>query len=94
MKMRKILLSLTVGLLAAGASAQMKFVDRGVNVYCRFSPNCQVSPTVQTRADAVFAAWKEHADQLETGQGDSAQRIETALDELNGEIRNELLTLH
>ena len=48
MQMRKILFSLAIGLLAAGASAQMKFVDRGINIYCRFSPNCQVSPTVQT----------------------------------------------
>ncbi|HTQ49955.1 MAG TPA: hypothetical protein VMJ12_04530 [Candidatus Acidoferrales bacterium] len=26
----------------------MKFVDRGDNVYCRFSQNCQVSPMEQT----------------------------------------------
>jgi hypothetical protein len=49
MKMRTILLSLAAGLLAAGASAQsMKFVDRGANVYCRFSPNCQISPVTRT----------------------------------------------
>jgi hypothetical protein len=46
--MRKILLSLAAIFLAAGVSAQMKFVDRGDNVYCRFSPNCQISPIVQT----------------------------------------------
>jgi hypothetical protein len=46
--MRKILFSLAVGLLAASASAQMKFVDRGDNIYCRFSPNCQVSPVTQS----------------------------------------------
>src|SRR5215472_12507798 len=51
MHMRKILLSLAAVsvFLAAGASAQsMKFVDRGANVYCRFSPNCQISPTEKT----------------------------------------------
>jgi hypothetical protein len=46
--MRKILLSLAAVFLAAGASAQMKFVDRGDNVYCRFSPNCQISPVEKT----------------------------------------------
>lgn len=46
--MRKILFSLAVGFLAASASAQMKFVDRGVNIYCRFSPNCQVAPVTQS----------------------------------------------
>lgn len=47
--MRKILLSLAAGFLAAGASAQsMKFIDRGANVYCRFTPNCQISPAEQT----------------------------------------------
>ncbi len=53
-----------------------------------------VSPAVQKRADTVFATWKECAGDLETGQGDSAQRIEKTLDDLNGEIRNELLALH
>ena len=53
-----------------------------------------VSPAVQARADAVFAEWKAHADELESGQGDSAQRIESAIDQLSGEIRNELLALH
>jgi hypothetical protein len=49
MHTRTILFSLAAGLLAAGASAQsMKFVDRGANVYYRFSQNGQVSPTVQT----------------------------------------------
>jgi hypothetical protein len=48
MHTRKILLSLAAGLLAVGASAQMKFVDRGDNIYCRFSPNCQVSPITRT----------------------------------------------
>ncbi len=53
-----------------------------------------ISPAAQSRADAVFATWKECAGELETGAGDSAQRIEKALDDLNGEVRNELLSLH
>jgi len=53
-----------------------------------------VSPAVQQRADAVFAEWKAHAGELESGQGDSAQRIENAIDQLTGEIRSELLALH
>jgi hypothetical protein len=46
--MRKILLSLAAVFLAAGASAQMKFVDRGANVYYRFSQDGQISPVEKT----------------------------------------------
>jgi len=53
-----------------------------------------VSKDVQARADALFAAWKENAGELESGQGDSAQRVETAIDALTGEVRGELLALH
>jgi len=53
-----------------------------------------VSPSVQQRADALFIEWKAHAGELESGQGDSAQRIDTAIDKLTGEIRGELLALH
>lgn len=52
-----------------------------------------VSPSVQTRADRLFATWKENAGELESGQGGSEQAIETALDEVNGSIREELLAL-
>ena len=53
-----------------------------------------VSPQVQQRGDALFAEWKAHAGELESGQGNSAQRIERAIDQLTGEIRSELLALH
>lgn len=53
-----------------------------------------VSPTVQVRAENVFAAWKERAGELASGEGDSAQRIEGAIDELDDEIRKELVALH
>jgi hypothetical protein len=46
--MRKILLSLAAVFLAASASAQMKFVDRGANVYYRFSLSGQISPVEKT----------------------------------------------
>jgi hypothetical protein len=53
-----------------------------------------VSPAVEARAEAVFRTWKERATELETGEGDSAQHIETAIDDLNSEIRKELVALH
>jgi hypothetical protein len=48
--MQKILISLAAGFLAAGVSAQSLQLDN-VNypgIYCRFSPNCSVSPTEQS----------------------------------------------
>jgi hypothetical protein len=53
-----------------------------------------VSKDVQARADALFDSWKENAGELESGQGDSAQRIEATIDALTGEVRSELITLH
>jgi len=49
MKM-KILFSLAAGFLAFGASAQsLKFVSANYpGIYCRFSPDCQVSPAEQS----------------------------------------------
>ncbi|MBS0514042.1 MAG: hypothetical protein JSS16_01005 [Proteobacteria bacterium] len=52
-----------------------------------------VSKDVQTRAEAVFVAWKENAGELESGRGESAQHIEMAIDALTGEVRDELLAL-
>jgi len=52
-----------------------------------------VSPAVQARADMLFAAWKENASELERGQGNSEQAIESALDEVTVSIREELLML-
>ena len=40
---------LAAGLLAFGASAQsLRLTNVGPGIYCHFSPNCQVSPTVQS----------------------------------------------
>ena len=52
-----------------------------------------VSPTVQTRADRLFAVWKENAGELDSGQGESEQAIEAALGEVTDAARAELLTL-
>ena len=52
-----------------------------------------VSPAVQARADKLFAAWKENASELERGEGNSEQAIESALDEVSISIREELLML-
>ena len=52
-----------------------------------------VSSKVQARADALFLVWKENAGELESGQGESAQRIEAAVDALTGEVRDELSAL-
>lgn len=52
-----------------------------------------VSPEVQARADRLFAAWKENAAELDSGQGGSEQAVETALDEVTASIREELLAL-
>ena len=52
-----------------------------------------VSPAVQARADRLFAAWKENASELERGEGNSEQAIESALDEVSISIREELLML-
>ena len=47
--MRKILFSFVAGLLACGASAQsLKISSVGQGIYCRFSANCQVTPTEQS----------------------------------------------
>ena len=54
MHMRKILVSLVTGLLAAGASAQsLRFISAGPGVYCHFDASCQVSPSEQSDSAAV-----------------------------------------
>lgn len=46
MQTRKILFSLAVGLLAAGASAQsLRFISAGTGIYCHFSDSCNIVPT-------------------------------------------------
>lgn len=60
MQMRKILISLAVGLLAAGGSAQsLRFIPAGPGIYCHFSDNCQITPTVQS--DTITATNSEVA---------------------------------
>lgn len=49
MQMRKILIPLAAGFLAVAAHGQsLKFISVGNGIYCRFDPNCQVTPTVQS----------------------------------------------
>jgi len=50
MKMQKILISAVVGVLAASASAQtLRMANANYpGIYCRFSSNCQISPTEQS----------------------------------------------
>lgn len=52
-----------------------------------------VSPSVQMRADRLFAVWKENAGELDSGQGESEQTIETALGDVTNAARAELLAL-
>ena len=52
-----------------------------------------ISPAAQARAETLFVTWKERAGELESGEGDSAQRIAASIDELNGAVRAELLAL-
>jgi hypothetical protein len=54
MHMRKILVSLVAGLLAAGASAQsLRFISTGSGVYCHFNAGCSVSPSEQSDSASV-----------------------------------------
>ena len=62
--MRKILFSFAAVLLACGASAQsLKISAVGQGIYCRFSANCQVTPTEQsdsfapTNVPVTFVLW-------------------------------------
>ena len=49
MQTRKILISLALGLLALGASAQsLRFISAGTGIYCHFSDDCNIAPTPQT----------------------------------------------
>ncbi len=50
MKIQKILISLVIGVLAISASAQsLRMANANYpGIYCRFSSNCQVSPTEQS----------------------------------------------
>jgi hypothetical protein len=53
-----------------------------------------ISPSIQARADRLFAVWKENAGELDSGRGGSEQVIESALDEVASATRAELLALH
>lgn len=57
MNMRKILVSLTVTLLAIGAHAQsLRINPAGAGVYCRFSPDCKITPAEHTDSCPVTNA--------------------------------------
>lgn len=57
MKILKVLVPLAFALLAAGAHAQsLRINPAGAGVYCRFSPDCKVTPTEHTDSCPVTNA--------------------------------------
>jgi hypothetical protein len=52
-----------------------------------------ISPAARERADALFLTWQQRAAELDSGSGDCEKTIESAIDALSGELREELLQL-
>lgn len=89
--MRKILFSFAACLLACGASAQsLKISSVGSGIYCRFSGDCQVTPTEQsdsltsTNAPVTFVlASRSFAGNTVNSTGQYGYEYQLTLNSLN-----------